>query len=124
LWKGTTIVTARGTVGKLALVGVPMAMNQTCYAISGKKDYNDYFIYYLLRFKIAELKMRTHGTTFDTITRKTFDSIEIIIPPKELTNSFNQLVSAMMEKILQQRFEGYSLGALRDILTPILIKWT
>jgi type I restriction enzyme, S subunit len=33
--KGTTIITARGTVGKIALVGVPMAMNQSCYEIRG-----------------------------------------------------------------------------------------
>ena len=124
LKKGTTIVTARGTVGKLALVGVPMAMNQTCYGISGKNGYNDYFVYCLLRFKIAELKMKTHGTIFDTITRETFNRIEIVIPPKEIANSFNQLVSATMDKILQQCFEVYTLTALRDILTPILFNET
>ena len=32
---GTTIITARGTVGRLACLGVPMAMNQTCYGIRG-----------------------------------------------------------------------------------------
>ena len=29
----TVFVTARGTVGKLAIAGVPMAMNQSCYAL-------------------------------------------------------------------------------------------
>src|SRR5690606_370307 len=29
----TTIITARGTVGNIALVGTPMAMNQSCYGI-------------------------------------------------------------------------------------------
>jgi type I restriction enzyme, S subunit len=31
----TTIISARGTVGKLALTGVPMAMNQSCYGVRG-----------------------------------------------------------------------------------------
>ncbi|MFQ5717344.1 MAG: DUF559 domain-containing protein [Nitrospinales bacterium] len=43
--EGTTIVTARGTVGKLALVGIPMAINQSCYGIHGKKGYPDFYIY-------------------------------------------------------------------------------
>jgi hypothetical protein len=34
---GTTIITARGTVGKCALAGNPMAMNQSCYGIRGKE---------------------------------------------------------------------------------------
>jgi type I restriction enzyme S subunit len=119
--KGTTIITARGTVGKLALVGLPMSMNQTCYGMSGKDDYGDYFIYYLLRSKINQLKRQTHGTVFDTITRQTFDTIKIIIPPKELANGFHQLVAPIMEKILQNRFQSSNITNLRDILLPKLI---
>jgi predicted nucleotidyltransferase len=33
--EGTTIISARGTVGRIALVGVPMAMNQSCYGLRG-----------------------------------------------------------------------------------------
>lgn len=36
LRKGTTIISARGTVGKLAVVGRPMAMNQSCYGLEGR----------------------------------------------------------------------------------------
>ncbi|EFN9796774.1 restriction endonuclease subunit S, partial [Escherichia coli] len=36
LRKGTTIISARGTVGKCAMVAVPMAMNQSCYGVIGK----------------------------------------------------------------------------------------
>lgn len=32
----TVFVTARGTVGKVGMAGVPMAMNQSCYALVGK----------------------------------------------------------------------------------------
>ena len=33
----TVFVTARGTVGKVGISGVPMAMNQSCYALIGKE---------------------------------------------------------------------------------------
>ena len=42
---GTTIITARGTVGRLACLGIPMAMNQTCYGIQGAGGYPAYFTY-------------------------------------------------------------------------------
>ena len=35
----TTFVTCRGTVGNLAMAGVPMAMNQSCYALKGKDEF-------------------------------------------------------------------------------------
>jgi type I restriction enzyme, S subunit len=33
---GTVFITARGTVGKIALAGRPMAMNQSCYALKAR----------------------------------------------------------------------------------------
>ena len=40
---GTTIISARGTVGRLALMGVPMALNQSCYGVQGADGAGDYF---------------------------------------------------------------------------------
>jgi hypothetical protein len=60
------VVSARGTVVRFALVGFPMAMNQSCYEIQGKKGYTDLFIYYFIRLPIAALQRQTHGTVFET----------------------------------------------------------
>ena len=79
--KGTTIITARGTVGRLACLGTPMAMNQTCYGIRGAQGYPDLFTYLTIRMTVDELQRRTHGTIFDTITRETFGFVEAIVPP-------------------------------------------
>jgi type I restriction enzyme S subunit len=58
---GTSIVSARGTVGKCALVGTPMAMNQSCYGVRGKDGRGDYFTYFALRMLVDELRRMTHG---------------------------------------------------------------
>ena len=84
---GTTLITARGTVGRLACLGVPMAMNQTCYGIRGAHGYPDFFTYWNLRKAVDELQTRTHGTIFDTITRQTFTLIEMALAPIDLTFS-------------------------------------
>ena len=55
---GTTIITARGTVGKCALVGIPMAMNQSCYGIRGRDGRGNYFIYFSLRDLVSELRAK------------------------------------------------------------------
>ena len=80
---GTTVISARGTVGRLACLGMPMAMNQTCYGIRGGDAYQsqDYFIYWLVRGTVEELRSRSHGTVFDTITRNTFASVNLPLPP-------------------------------------------
>lgn len=117
---GTTIISARGTVGRVALVGVPMAMNQSCYAIRGK-GVPDYFTYYCVRQLVAELQSRAHGSVFDTITRETFDTISFVRPDKKTTDAFDKFVAPFMQRILLNRHENATLARIRDTLLPKLL---
>lgn len=36
--ENTTFITARGTVGKISLAGIQMAMNQSCFALTSKEN--------------------------------------------------------------------------------------
>ena len=45
--KGTTIISARGTVGNLAIAGREMTFNQSCYGLRGTGGAGDYFVYRL-----------------------------------------------------------------------------
>ena len=118
---GTTIITARGTVGRLALLGVPMAMNQTCYGVRGASGYSDYFTYWNVRNTVANLQARTHGTIFDTITRATFKVAEAVLPPVALTQAFESAASPFMQRILGNLRESRALAAERDALLPKLV---
>ena len=118
---GTTIITARGTVGRLACLGIPMTMNQTCYGIRGVEGYPDYFTYWNIRMTVGELQRRTHGTIFDTITRQTFKSVDAILPPPSLAEPFENAVLPTMNRILSNLNEVRSLAALRDSLLPGLV---
>ena len=118
---GTTVITARGTVGRLACLGVPMAMNQTCYGIRGAHGYPDFFTYWNLRTAVDELQTRTHGTIFDTITRQTFALVEKALAPVKLTLAFEAIVEPIMAHILNNLKESRSLAARRDELLPRLV---
>lgn len=118
---GATIVTARGTVGKLALVGEPMAMNQSCYGLIGKGGYGPFFIYFTMKSVISTLKQRTHGSVFETITRNTLAGVEVEVPPAKAAVEFEVLVAPYMKRILVNLKENETLAALRDTLLPKLL---
>ena len=118
---GTTVITARGTVGKLAFLGIPMAMNQTCYGIRGAHGYPDLFTYWTVRTAVDELQARTHGTIFDTITRQTFTLIQMALAPVDLALAFEAMVEPVMAHILSNLKESRALAAQRDALLPGLM---
>lgn len=118
---GTTIITARGTVGRLALVGHPMAMNQSCYGLSPLNGITPGFLYFSTRKAIAELQSRAHGSVFDTITTKTFDGLNTIRPPDAVVSAYESIAWPMLEKIKANLIEISELEKNRNYLLPKLI---
>jgi type I restriction enzyme S subunit len=117
----TTIISARGTVGKLALIGRPMAMNQSCYGVRGAAGYGELFTYYCLKEAVEELQQNAHGSVFDTITRETFTSLQLASPPPGIAASFECIVEPLLETILANVCESRDLATLRDTLLPKLL---
>ena len=118
---GTTIITARGTVGKIALVGYEMAMNQSCYGVQGINGVKQFMTYYLIKNAVEVLKKNTHGAVFDTITQATFDTVTSIKPSIEMMDLFESKVEKIMGHIKNNLYENNSLIALRDTLLPKLL---
>ena len=119
--RGTTIITARGTVGKLALVAEPMAMNQSCYGVNGASGLGEFYTYFNLKNAVEKLRQNVHGAVFDTITSNTFDTIKSIYGNNDLANLFEEIVRPMMEQIENHCRENQELSNLRDTLLPKLI---
>lgn len=117
----TVIITARGTVGKTTLLAVPMAMNQSCYALKSDEISAPYYLFFALKQEIALLKVMSNGGVFDTIIVKTFDSIHITIPSNNLIAKFQTLVTPIMEQIKVKSKEIFDLSEARDRLLPKLM---
>lgn len=117
---GTTIISARGTVGKLALVGQEMAMNQSCYGLRGKAG--DAFFTYFSTYRLVEaLKRRAHGSIFDTITRDTLTGVSAIYPNQAVICAFDDALAPTMERLRLNLCQAQTLATLRDTLLPRLI---
>ena len=74
----TTFVTCRGTVGNLALAGVPMAMNQSCYALKGKNDFPALFVFSFTRYVIATMKKKASGAVFSALVTRDFEMEKVL----------------------------------------------
>ena len=100
LQKNDIIISARGTVGALAMLDKPMTFNQSCYGIRAKENEstNDY-IFYLLKDTVNQLLQISHGGVFDTITKATFDEIDISLPPLEEQKAIAEVLSSLDDKI-------------------------
>ena len=100
LQKGDVIISARGTVGEIATIPFSMAFNQSCYGLRAKSGIvtSDY-LYYLIKHNVSVLKKNTHGSVFDTITRNTFDNIEVEIPNIETQEKIASILSDYDQKI-------------------------
>lgn len=99
--KGDVIISARGTVGEVASIPYPMAFNQSCYGLRPRAGLiiSDY-LYYLIKYNVSFLKKKAHGSVFDTITRETFENIEVDIPELDEQERISSVLSdfdAMIE---------------------------
>ena len=120
---GTTIISARGTVGKLALVGREMAMNQSCYGVlpADGLGLGVYFNYFSLKRIVYWLRQNTHGAVFDTITKQTFETVSSVVPPSTIASEFERQVTPWLDLVKSKLLENVSLSQLRDTLLPKLL---
>ena len=110
------IISARGTVGEMAMIPFPMAFNQSCYGIRGKDGINQTFLYYLVKNSLSKLKKITHGSVFDTITRDTFDNITVSIPDIGTQNKIEEMLSQYDDKIEQNERINKNLAEQAELL--------
>ena len=116
----TVFVTARGTVGKVGLPGVPMAMNQSCYALVGK-DTHQLLVYFYTLKAVDRLKHKASGAVFDAITTRDFESEIIMKLSDDDAKDFLDVAEPIYQVVLGNSIENLRLATLRDSLLPKLM---
>ena len=101
LEKNDIIVSARGTVGKLALIYREMAFNQSCFGIrvENKLCLNPEYLFYYLKCNINYILKKSQGAIFDSINLETFKYIKINLPPINVQNEIVSILSSIDEQI-------------------------
>jgi type I restriction enzyme S subunit len=119
--KNTIFITARGTVGKLALAQCDMAMNQSCYALVPKFDEEVFFFYLSISNAIEIIKGVSKSGVFDNIIIDTFRIIPIYFPGRRLIKKFNDIAGPIFSQLECLLSANARLAKTRDILLPRLI---
>ena len=117
---GVIIITARGSIGKLVVVGTPMAMNQSCYAIQSKKEEFEY-LYFLTLQLIESLRTKGNGSVFKSIIVSDIENSWLCIGCDEVVNAFSKKVKPIFECIKENTLEIAAFTKLRDSLLPLLM---
>ena len=119
--KGTTIISARGTVGNLAMTGRNMTFNQSCYGLRGTGAVGDCATYLIAQNMVSQLQAMAHGSVFSTITRQTFEALSLPMPDARVLAAFEDAVAPLFEKILANVIESRTFAQTRDLLLPRLM---
>ncbi len=120
--KYTVFITARGSVGRLALAQVPMAMNQSCYALKAKEDISYTFLFYLVKELINYLEVKATGSVFNSIVSNDIKHTFLSLPKnKDIIKKFAKIVEPLFQRIEIATQEIRELANLRDWLLPMLM---
>ncbi|NLE06587.1 MAG: restriction endonuclease subunit S, partial [Crenarchaeota archaeon] len=119
--KFSTVISARGTVGKYCMLSEPMTFSQSNYGILPKFKNCFFFTYLLVAHSVDELQSAAYGSVFDTITTNTFKGLTITLPEEEYIIRFNESMEPYFSKILTNQTQIRTLSALRNTLLPKLM---
>lgn len=117
LKKGQIIISARGTVGVIAMLGRDMTFNQSNYGINAKEEItSNNFLYYLLKANLSSFISASYGAVFDTITKETFSQISVTIPPLQEQTAIASILSSLDDKIDLLHRQNKTLEQLAETL--------
>ncbi len=118
--ENTVIITARGSIGKSVIVGTPMAMNQSCYALKTKTGEYEY-LYFLTAQLIDNLKAKGSGSVFKSIIASDIENTVLCIANEKVITLFCDKISPIMKQIKKNTQEIVLLFKQRDELLPLLM---
>ena len=95
------IISARGTVGKIALIHHDMAFNQSCFGIRVNESniLDPEYLFYYLKCNLAYILKKSQGAIFDSINLDTFKYIKIDLIPIQEQQKSVKILSSIDEQI-------------------------
>ena len=119
--RGTTVVAMYGaTAGEVTYLAAPMATNQACCGLKAKSEY-EYYLYQILRLNKENLKMQARGSAQQNLSQDIISRFEIVVPEKSVGMRFNDLMTPIYEKMIDNLKQNSNLSKIRDTLLPKFI---
>lgn len=119
---GDILFSWSATLEILIWTGGKGGLNQHIFKVIPKK-YAKYYVYMQLSVYIVNFiyMAEARKTTMGHITTDHLQQSRIVIPPKEITEMYNEKVQEIFDKIICNNRQNRELTSLRDFLLPLLM---
>ena len=118
---GTLLLSSRAPIGYLAIAEVQTAINQGFIAMVCERRLSNLFVLFWCYENLNYIRDISGGSTFAEISKRVFRPIFIIVPPKQVLASYEDLVRPLYNRIVANAREAMAMAQIRDLLLPKLI---
>jgi len=120
--EGDLLVSWSATLGAFIWDGPKAVLNQHIFKVRTNGDINKKFFYFALDQNISLLERKVHGSTMKHITKGTFESTQLPLPPLPEQRHIAEILSSLDDKIKTEKFYKEKLkimkkGLMQDLLT-------
>ena len=117
----SVLLSTRAPIGYIAVADCDLCTNQGFKSIVPNKNFGSEFIYYTVSAMIPFVKTLGVGSTFAEVSKRSLSSVQLIIPPLQVCDRFDDVVSSIGNERLIGELEIENLEELRDALLPLLM---
>lgn len=115
-------ISSIATVGLVCINPEPCQTNQQINTIVPKNNFLKYYLYFLaISMKETFLATASGGTATLNMNTSQFSNLNTIMPSDDTLKAFDEIVSPMMAKILENNYCNQALTQTRDTLLPKLM---
>jgi type I restriction enzyme, S subunit len=119
--KGSVLFSSRAPIGYIAIASNEVTTNQGFKSVIPFENFGTEFVFQTLKSNLETIKNRASGSTFKEISGGELKKIEVILPPQNVVDKFNQRTKQIGELIAIYEEQNERLEKLRDTLLPKLM---
>ncbi|AZR97312.1 restriction endonuclease [Streptococcus suis] len=119
--KGTVLLSSRAPIGYLAIASNELTTNQGFKSFIPNKEYDENYIYYVIKQSMKVIEQNASGSTFKEISSTVLGEILVVKPKINLIKKFQEKVVSINNQIYVNEVQNQELTQLRDWLLPMLM---
>jgi type I restriction enzyme S subunit len=118
---GDILVSVRAPVGDINIAWDDCAIGRGVAAVRHKSGSRAYSFEVMRALTGVFERFNAEGTVFGSISKKDFNAIPSLLPPRQVVNAFEDVARPIDHRIEVSERESYALGVLRKALLPKLL---
>lgn len=118
---GTVLLSSRAPIGYVAVVELPVAVNQGFIAMVCDKGLTTHYVRHWTEWNMEAIKGRANGTTFMEVSKAAFRPMPVVCPPSQVLSAFEKSVGPLHASTVNNLRQSETLAGLRDTLLPKLL---